>query len=76
MPCDECRIGFRLVLGKRTLWDEQDGEQHEEFQSALVQVSESRPFRPSEPPPATSDLPSLSDKDMAYLFGYGGTQRE
>jgi hypothetical protein len=36
VPCDKCDIGFRFVLGRRALWDDDSGQRRERFQSAVV----------------------------------------
>jgi hypothetical protein len=75
MPCAVCGIGFRLVIGRRDLWDDEAGERMEEFQSALVEVSKKGNFTGHALHSETSDPPTLSEKEMTWLFGYKNPPR-
>ncbi len=65
MPCDACEIGFRLVVGRRELWDDDNGTRQQSFISAVVQHG-------IKVPPTDIAKPadaSLSAEEMAWLFG-------
>ncbi len=66
MPCDVCEVGFRLVVGRRELWDDDNGTRQQSFISAVVQHAKKGPPTDIIAKPAD---PSLSAEEMEWLFG-------
>lgn len=85
LPCDKCAIGFRMVLGRRALWDNENGQRREKFQSAVVsKVPDGEPptlelveaddnATDSAAAPGMPHDTELSEAELRWLFGYGGT---
>lgn len=79
-PCEKCEMGFRMVLGRRVLWDGADGTRNDRYESAVRPVGKkdrtSHQSRASDSEirdladPGQDRSPTLSEEELRWLFGY------
>lgn len=73
MPCADCKLGFRVIVGKRESWTDAEGVQAERFHSAVVKAQGASELKGtgSSTPPATTTPGELSEQELSWLFGLG-----
>lgn len=69
LPCDKCEIGFRFLLGRRTLWDGDEGNRIEEFQSVVIATPE-QPASSAKTERSAGQHENLSPEELNWLFAF------